>query len=116
MKKIGAVTLVAGTVLAASLAGAGVASAEEKRGTKCLTPTKECKLASGFFPGGQIHVDIDAIGQNYYFTWTLGNCKGGAYVADPPRSFTCTLPASFYTLTGRNEPFTVQWEMGLRWG
>ncbi|MGO1054896.1 hypothetical protein [Crossiella sp. CA198] len=119
MKKLLSTATVAATVLAGVLVGAGTASAANP--TKRCEPSasRSCSLPSGFFPGGTISIDIDAIlrpgAQETWFSFTIGNCKGGAYANDPPRSWTCVLPASFYTLTATASFESPSWELGLRW-
>ncbi|WHT21690.1 hypothetical protein N8J89_11670 [Crossiella sp. CA-258035] len=119
MKKLLATATVAGTVLTGVLLGAGTASAANPTKRCDPNPDRSCSLASGYFPGGTISIDIDAWlrpgAQDTYFTFTIGNCKGGAYANEPARSWTCTLPASFYTLTARASFDAPTWELGLRW-
>jgi hypothetical protein len=119
MKKILATAVLAGTVLTTALASAGTASAAQV-GTYC-SAVRECKLPSGFFPGGTISIDVDALlpfnpqPSNSYFRWTLGKCWGEGYLFDPPRSWTCTLPASYYTLTATSSLQSADFDLGLRW-
>ncbi|WP_410652252.1 hypothetical protein [Amycolatopsis sp. cmx-4-54] len=119
MKKIGAAAIVAGTVLGTAITGAGVAGAAGGAGPKDCYTTTSCSLASGFFPGGTIHVDIDATGApgspDHWFKWTIGNCSGGGYIHAPAKTESCVLPASFYTLTTGPLQYPVNWRIGIRW-
>ncbi|HEX6342072.1 hypothetical protein [Umezawaea sp.] len=119
MRKMVATATVAGAVFASVLAGAGTASAAQVNKRCEPSPSRSCSMASGFFSGGTIYVDIDAWlspgAPGTYFTWTLGSCSGGAYASDPGKTWVCTLPASYYTLTATASFNAPVWELGLRW-
>jgi hypothetical protein len=115
----GAVLLLA---FAAPAASAGVLGGASKVCTRSDQDTDVwCDLGVQGFPGGTVHVDVDAGGSDLALRrWTLyANhakvCSESYTSNDPARSWTCTgVPGGYLSLSASK----AQWqdvEVGIRW-
>jgi len=83
-----------------------------------------CDLEGGFFPGGTITVDVDAIGPDGISAWQLNvpgssqgiYCKTEFREESGPQSWTCNIPAGNVTLHAfAPDEAQREYNLGLRW-